>query len=257
MQKDNTPVTKRLQPLASSLLVLVLSGSCLGQSSPHDDLPGFYPPHEVGDLANIPPSVQKAIQQLHPGMTRKELDQQFASFHVSYGLVDYNGISNEIVSGPASRQPYPRMNPQPFYYRFAYSSPPNVDTTHWVFTTKKAIQSRHEAYSREVALQDLAFITKTIQARHEAHSRDAIRQFMATIQDEVCGSEDQMGTHIAIDVTRKYTDHYRRKMYRHVQEDHQDRIFAPVYDAVAGGSPDDVVTHISEPYFTYDSGNHT
>ena len=65
------------------------------------------------------------------------------------------------------------------------------------------------------------------------------------------------GTLIMLDVSWAYSDRYQRqKYYRYLRPHHHTLIFAPVYDGVAGGSPDDVITRVSSPYLTFDAGIH-
>ncbi len=64
------------------------------------------------------------------------------------------------------------------------------------------------------------------------------------------------GTVIGIDVTWAYSNHYKRQKYSHRWENHHKITIGPVYDGVAGGSPDDKITHVSKPYLYIDPGVH-
>lgn len=62
------------------------------------------------------------------------------------------------------------------------------------------------------------------------------------------------GTPVAVKITWKYTNHFNRSAYHTVKWKGRKIVYAPVFDGVAGGSPDDVVVHVSESFLVIDPG---
>ena len=72
----------------------------------------------------------------------------------------------------------------------------------------------------------------------------------------VFGREQRFGGLVMIKVTWRYSNNRAREDYRTETWFGHKVITAPVYDGVAGGSPDDVVRRISKPYLDFEPGSH-
>ena len=62
------------------------------------------------------------------------------------------------------------------------------------------------------------------------------------------------GTVVVLIVSWKYSNRYQHNQYYRVRKGSHEVTYAPVYDGVAGGSPDDVITKVGPPYLTFDLG---